>query len=276
MGLLVRAATTRRRRRDGRRPRPRLRAEDGWGLVETLVAALMLAVGLLATFVMLDATVEASYVTRAREGAVTLARQLTDDARSIPFSQLSNGTVEAQLQALPGLANQSSGSDWEIVRRNVTYTVTTTVSSYNDTKDATASGQLAVKEVTATVQWTVRGQTHTFREVATMSSAGQVLGLATSNLEMVSPSISTQPTISDPSVTQLQFQTTAPSGTTGIVWSLDGVAQPSWTSSNNGTTWTSSMWTISGVSDGTYQIGAQAENGQGAQTTHGSESPAHS
>jgi Tfp pilus assembly protein PilV len=259
MGPLIRAtglpfcAATRRRLRD----------EDGWGLVEALVAALLLSVGLLATFVMLDATVEASYVTRAREGGVTLARQLTDDARSIPFSQLSSGTIEAQLQALPGLANQSSGPDWEIARRGVTYTVTTSVTSYNDTKDATASGELAVKEVAATVQWTVGGLTRTFQEVATMSSAGQVLGLSTSNLDMVSPSVSTQPTISDPSVTQLQFQVAAPAGTTSIVWSVDGVAQSSWTSSNSGTTWTSSTWTISGASDGTYQIGAQAENGQG-------------
>ena len=250
-----------RRWRCGRlRPGERLRAEDGFLLVEVLVAAIILVVGLLATFIALDVTVQTSFLTRAREGGVTLAREITDDARSIPFSQLSSATIVSSLQQMPGLADQGSGSTWQIIRRGVTYTVTVSESSTNDSKDGT--GGLAVKQVTAVVQWTIGAQTRSVQEVATMSSAGQQLGLATSAIEMVSPSVSTQPTITSTATTQLGFQVTAPAGTTAIVWTVDGVQQP-WTSSASGTTWTSSMWTISGLSDGTYQVGAQGENSQG-------------
>jgi Tfp pilus assembly protein PilV len=238
-----------------------LRKADGFTLVESLVATLVLVVGLLGAFLLLDVTVRTSATTRAREGAVTLAREITEDARSIPFSQLSSSGLAGTLQQMPGLANNGSGSTWQIVRRGVTYTVTVSETSLNDTKDGT--GSLAVKQVTANVQWTIGGQTRSVQEVATMTSAGQVLGLATSNLQMTTPPpASTQPTITDPTVTQLGFQVTAPAGTSAIVWTVDGVSQP-WTSTSSGTTWTSSSWSISGFSDGTYQVGAQAENAQG-------------
>lgn len=138
--------------------------------------------------------------------------------------------------------------------------MTATEVSLNDTKDGT--GAVAIKQVTANVQWTVNTQTRSVQEVATMSSAGQQLGLAASVLEMVSPSISTAPSISVATVTQLGFQVTAPTGTTDIVWTVNGTVQP-WTDTQSGTTWTSSMWTISGLSDGTYQMGAAAENARG-------------
>ena len=168
MTLKAHNSSTEFRRSGGLRVGERLRAQDGFGLVETLVAALILTAGLLATFVALDVTVQTSYLTRAREGAVTLAREITDDARSIPFSQLSNATIQDSLQQMPGLANQGQGSTWQIVRRGVTYTVTASESSSNDSKDGT--GALAIKQVTTVVQWTISART---RSAAFRASAGE-------------------------------------------------------------------------------------------------------
>src|SRR5207248_778756 len=109
----------------------RLTRSEGFTLVETLVASVVLIVGLLGTFSFLAAAVTASWLTRAREGAVTLARQTTEDARSIPFAQLSPGTITAQLQAMPGLASSSTTS-WQIVRRGITYTLTAKECSVDD------------------------------------------------------------------------------------------------------------------------------------------------
>src|ERR1035437_6333364 len=85
----------------------RLRADDGFTIVETLVATLVLSVGLATAFLMLNVSTHVSADVRAREGGVTLARQITEDGRSIPFSQLSNSTIVVQLQAMPGLASTS-------------------------------------------------------------------------------------------------------------------------------------------------------------------------
>ncbi len=64
-------------------------------------------------------------------------------------------------------------------------------------------------------------------------------------------------------MTTLTFSVTAPKLATAVKWSLDGVMQSTTTEQKSGTTeWTFS-WTISGVSDGTYEVGAQAEQANG-------------
>jgi Tfp pilus assembly protein PilV len=270
-----------------RRWATRLRAEGGFTLIEALVATMVLTVGLLTTFMMLTIATHQSADVRAREGAVTLARQITEDARSIPYSQISGSTIVSTLQAMPGLANSSSGSSWTIVRNGFTYTVTAGVTSVSDTKDS--SGATDFEQVTATVTWTTfQGKTQSVTETTTLSRAGQDPGLIASNLALdvtwptagISGS-TTAPVITSNGITSLQFQVTAPSGTTAIVWSLNGGKQSSWAGSapSSGNTWVSNVWSLpawtcspsppapppacSGVSDGTYTIGAQAEDSNG-------------
>ena len=244
-------------------------ADDGFTVIEALVAAVVLAVGLLAAFAVLTVSVHASADVRARQGAVTLARQITEDARSIPYSQISGSTIVAQLQVMPGLAGSASGSNWTIVRNGFTYTVTAGVTAVNDPKDQ--SGAVDIKQVAVTVTWTTfQGKSHTYTEATTLSVAGQDPGLIASALTLYTSGAGisgtpTAPVITQASVTSLQFQVTAPSGTTAVLWTLNGTKQSSWngTPPTSGTTWTSAGWSVSGVSDGTYQIGAQAEDANG-------------
>jgi Tfp pilus assembly protein PilV len=252
---------------------PRPREQDGFTLVEVLVATLVLVAGLLTTFLMLDLALHSSSSVRGREGAVTLARQITEDARSIPYSQISNPTIVSQLQGMPGMASTSSGSTWTIVRNGFTYTVTASVTTVNDPKDT--SGAVDFKQVKTTITWrTFQGLSHSISETTTLSRAGQDPGLIATGLQLSSPTWGTAglsgtgptaPVITSTGITSLQFSVTAPSGTSAIVWSLNGGKQSSWQGSapSSGTTWTSAAWPISGVYDGTYTVGAQAEDANG-------------
>lgn len=252
----------------------RLRAERGFSLIESLVAAMVLTVGVLASLQLLSVSDHSTASVRAREGAVTLAQQILEDARSIPYSQISSSTIASQLQAMPGLASTSSGSTWTITRTGVTYTITASVTTLNDPKDTT--GAIDIKQIPVTVSWnTFQSQSHQITETATLTRAGQDPGLIASNLALASPSpvpgtagtagTSTAPVITSSSITSLQFSVTAPTGTTAIVWTLNGAKQSAWNGSapSSGTTWTSSAWSLTGVSDGTYRVGAQAEDSNG-------------
>jgi Tfp pilus assembly protein PilV len=248
-------------------------------------------VGLLGTYLMLDVAVTTSAANRARSGATNLAREITEDSRAIPFSQMSPSTIESQLQAMPGLTNTDPGGAWQISRDGTTYTVTASECSVDDPKDGygvhdstfcpdsstqgtTDPQPIDFKRVTVAVSWSVvldRGshQTHTIQEVATLNSSGQPLGLKTTGLSVSGGPLdgSADPTVTPSTgVTSLQFQVTTPSGATAIVWTVDGAAQ-SWTSTSSsngsGLQWISSAWNFSGISDGTYQVGAAAENSAG-------------
>jgi hypothetical protein len=216
---------------------------------------------------------------RARESSIGLVRQITEDVRSVPYSQISAGLIASTLQAMPGLTNSSSGSSWKIVRNGVTYTVTVGVNSVYDSKDpanASSSSTVDLKQVTATVSWaTFQGKIHQVSETMSISRAGQDPGLMASGLQLLpaeqseagiqgSP-VATAPVVTSAAITSLQFQVTAPSGTTAIVWSLNGGKQSAWAGSApaSGTTWTSAPWSLSGVSDGIYTVGAQAEDASG-------------
>jgi Tfp pilus assembly protein PilV len=248
--------------------------EGGFTIVEVIVATVILTVGLLTTFLMLNIALHSSADVRQHENGVALARQVAEDARSIPYSQLSSSTITSTLQGYPGLANTSTGSNWTVQRAGYTYTITDSLTGISDPKDT--SGTTDVKQFTVNVNWTTfTGASRTYSESAIISRAGQDPGLQASNLQLASPSCSTAgvqssscPTsavITSSGITSLQFSVTAPSGTQNVVWFLNGVKQTSWSGSapTSGTTWTSNSWSLSGVSDGTYTVGAAAEDSSG-------------
>jgi len=109
--------------------------EGGFTLIETLIAAFVLAVGIAGLFGMLSISVKATGSTRAREGATNLAQEILEDARTIPYAQLSPTDIVSELQAMNGLANTSGTSTWQITRRGYTYTVTASECSIDDPKD---------------------------------------------------------------------------------------------------------------------------------------------
>jgi len=276
--------------RGGRRHRQRaLLLEGGFTLIETIIAAFVLAVGIAGLFGMLSISVKATGSSRSREGATNLAQEILEDARTIPYAQLSPTDIVGELQAMNGLANTSGTSTWQISRRGYTYTITVSECSIDDPKDkfgrhdstfcadsntegteSEDSQPADMKRITVDVKWPSRGRSPDVHEVETLTAAGQTVGLVASGLKLLSPSVGvgspTAPVISSSAVTELEFVVTAPAGAAAVEWTLEGAHQsPSPEKKAGSTTEWVFKWAIpsSSVSDGTYQVGAQAVDATG-------------
>jgi hypothetical protein len=248
----------------------------------------VLITGLIGLLGLLDTSVKASASTHQREAGTNLARAVLEDARGIPYAQLSPSTVVSQLQAMPGLKNEGSG--WQVRRSGITYTIAVQECSIDDGKGGVwgvhvnafgenpfcgdagekefeaKPGEVRdlqpedLKRITAVVTWTARGRTPEVRQVETVSSAGATPGLNAINLHLESPFVSTSPVIqTEPGSGALTFAVSSPTGTVGMRWSLEGAAQPTAPTLQGGTTWTFS-WPIPNpaVSDGTYTVAVQS------------------
>jgi hypothetical protein len=273
-------------------------------VIEVLMASVVLIVGVTALFGLLDASVKATYSTRAREGATNLGRQILEEAHTIPYSQIAPSSITGQLQKING---QVESSPWYVVQRGsgtsagITYTVKVSECAIDDPKNGwgkhvnaggenpfckdagekeweakeAAEGKTEdpqpenLKRIAVDVTWVAKGRSPDVRQVETLTAAGESVGLSAYNLQLSKPtppvpSTPTAPVITEPAVTELVFTLSAPKGTTATVWSLEGNRQtPAPTQTEKeGTTWTFS-WSISGLSDGTYKVTAQAVNATG-------------
>ncbi len=264
----------------GGRHRRSYRSEDGFTLIEALMAAVVLIVGLVGLLGLLDITVKASASTRAREGATSLAREILEDARAIPYAQLSGTSIESELQSMNPptypLKDSSTASGWQIARRGVTYTVTVKECSLDDPKLAAGahegtfckdSGEKEenedLKRITIEVKWSALGRTPVVKQVSTLTAAGEAIGLSATKLELIEPEKSTAPVITNAATEKLVFSVSAPASATAVSWSLDGTVQTSTPTLSKGTEWTFSWGPIAALSDGTYQVSAQAINAKG-------------
>ena len=74
----------------------RIRAdESGFGIVEVLIASVLLAVGILATMTALDGATRGSYSAQRNEQAISLAQREIEEIAAVPFDRI-------ELDALPG------------------------------------------------------------------------------------------------------------------------------------------------------------------------------
>jgi prepilin-type N-terminal cleavage/methylation domain-containing protein len=116
--------------------RARARDEHGFTILETLVAMVILVVGLMGTLKLVDAANGATASTQAREQGVALQRQLVEAARSLSYSDLVPTSVVGLVRATPGFADSNIGAQgWQIVRRGVTYHMTIGVCIVDDGGD---------------------------------------------------------------------------------------------------------------------------------------------
>lgn len=277
--------------RDGR-----LRSQAGFTVIEVLIAAVILVVGLIGLFGLVDISVKASAGTRAREGATNLAREILEDAHTVPYAQLIPTSIESQLQAMNGLSNATPGSGWHIERRGFKYTVAVKECAIDDPKDGLAkthgstfcpeqpewkAGESEdtqpedLKQLTVEVSWTLQKRTSTVKQVSTLTAAGQAIGLTSTKLELTSAyntsatnSTPTTPVVTEAATTALTFRVSFPEGTSAIDWSLEGAKQEELTPASKVTSLTFT-WPINEptkkiyVSDGTYEVSAQAVDSTG-------------
>ncbi|MGI8511158.1 MAG: hypothetical protein ACR2NH_00830, partial [Solirubrobacteraceae bacterium] len=211
--------------------------QDGFTIVEVLVAATVLVVGVGATLALVVAAAGTAAQTKGVEGATNVAREITESARKVPFSQLTSGQVVPALQAVPGLESTTSTS-WRVTRRGISYAVDVEVCSIDDAKDGygahdasycpqsattgTNDGQpLDFKLLTATISWqpAAGAKTRSVRQLSYIAASGADAP-GVSALVLTSPNVATPsaPVIAT-AVASATFKVTALGSTARVTYS---------------------------------------------------------
>lgn len=124
-------------------PRSELDPEAGLSIVEIMVAMLILLVGVLGTFTMIDGSFASTRATTAREQGTNLARDLVERTRQVQYSSTTNAvaptTLRATLPASDG-ATALAGSSFQVARRGITYTVDVFACTIDDPTDGIGVG----------------------------------------------------------------------------------------------------------------------------------------
>jgi prepilin-type N-terminal cleavage/methylation domain-containing protein len=267
--------------------------ERGFTLIEVLISSVILVIGIFGTFTLVSMANAGANRARAREGATNLAREVLEDAHAITYSKV-GGTawITSAFNGLSGRTGSvttpaTNSIQTLVARRGVSYTVTTSWCSVDDSKDGygahavgttwcsdsattnTADAQPEdFKRVITDVTYTTRGvQQPTVEQVATFGAGGAAVGPTVSNLQITTPTglsqtapiITANPTPSPPG--NAVFVATA-SGAADVKFTVNGVQVASGVVNNNNGTWTLS-WPISSLTDATYTVGATAVDALG-------------
>jgi hypothetical protein len=244
-------------------------------VVEVLVAALVLVVGVLSLLSVLDTANASTASVRARDAATSLTRQLIEGARSIPYSALTPLTLEDALQQQPGLGSDGGSAAWSVQRQNVRYAVAATVCAVDDPSDgvgphdggvycsdSTATGTTDrnpddYKRVTIDVTWTSDGLAGSHNhQVAVINNPGSAGGPAVTNLTVNAPAAALITT----NLSGAAFSASTSVPAASVVFSVDGVATAP--AIGNSAAWTF-QWPILDLVDGTHLVTAQAFDRQG-------------
>lgn len=120
----------------GMAPAMQMRREDGFTLIEVMVAMLILVIGLLGAMTVLTQASSTSSTTQAREQGVSLDRELVEAARGIPYASLTPNTVAGNVASASALADSDgNAAGWQIKRRGIVFTVAMGVCSVDDPQD---------------------------------------------------------------------------------------------------------------------------------------------
>src|SRR3954447_13305316 len=118
-----------------------MRSEDGFSIIEVVVAATVLVIGLAGTLGLVMNANDSTTSVANTEGGTNLAREVVERVRELPVSQVTPAAVAGALQGMSGLANTGAGAPgtWTVTRRGTTYTLTVNVCSVDDPKDGSGS-----------------------------------------------------------------------------------------------------------------------------------------
>ncbi|MEA2390040.1 MAG: hypothetical protein QOK31_149 [Solirubrobacteraceae bacterium] len=261
------------------------RAERGFTLIEVLIASVLLIVGVLGTFALVEMANAGATRAQAGQGATNLAREVLEDAGGSPYAAIGQANwLTTNLAGLSGgsgavSAPAANSLQTTVSRRGIAYTLTLSWCSVDDTKDSygahasgtawcadsqtTGSGDSQpadFKRVAADVSYATRGTARpTVQQVATFASGGSAVGPTSTSLQITAPTglSQTAPVITgNPAGGNAVFVATAP-GSADVRFSVNGAEASSGVVNNNNGTWTFS-WPIGSLTDGTYAIAATA------------------
>lgn len=112
------------------------RGEDGFTIIEVLVASVILVVGVLGVLGIVVQSDSVTAANRAREQGVGLEREIVEAARSIPYDQLTQNAIVGKIKATSGLTDSTMlSTGWTYTRRNVKYAVAIGTCAVDDPTD---------------------------------------------------------------------------------------------------------------------------------------------
>ena len=125
--------------------RPTRPARDaGFTIVEVMMAMVVLVVGMLGVSLMLSQASQTTSDNKARGQALSLARELTEGARSQAYTNLEPTTVVALEQSNSALADSDPDTaGWQVERRGKTFNVAVGVCSVDDINDGSGTRDTA-------------------------------------------------------------------------------------------------------------------------------------
>jgi type II secretory pathway pseudopilin PulG len=262
------------------------RAEDGFTLIEVLVAAAVLMIGVLGSMALYDRANKTTVENRAREGATNLAREVTEAARAVQYDRIEPSTLQGIIAAQPGLEDANGGTPaFEIQRRGFTYLVALESCIMDDPRDGggdasvrpatgfcagsvapgtptpgAANGAIDrnpedYKRVTVRVSWATGSRTRTVSQEVLVNNPGSAAGPAVRVIKLLGH---TQPVITSDTQTQVrvQFETSYKPATTN--WLIDGSVQTPKPVEDGSIRTFAVDWNFAGLEDGTYVVGAEA------------------
>ncbi len=165
--------------------------DQGFTLVEVLVAALVLVTGMLAVLTCITQAQSTTWSTQARTNANAIVREVVEGARSVPYEQLVSSTLVTSLQSKTGLGDAQLGTPgWQVNRGNFTYTLSVGVCTMDDSRDRLGThepGQFCVTGTTGTPATTCSNLLQVSGLVALPgagATAGAVAGLGDCGLDV--------------------------------------------------------------------------------------------
>lgn len=116
-------------------------SEAGFTIIEVIVAAFVLLVGVLGTIALIDASISVGSTSRSREAATNLTRELVETAREVDYNLLLTNTAPVALQSIKGLEDKEPATaGWQVPRRGDMYTLTVESCIFDDPKDGIFAG----------------------------------------------------------------------------------------------------------------------------------------
>jgi prepilin-type N-terminal cleavage/methylation domain-containing protein len=259
--------------RSGRRLLP---ADDsGFTLIEVLVATVLIAIGLVGLVTLNFTASHATTITRDREGATNLTREVVETIVSSRYQDLTPATVASTLQTNAALAPVTGYSGWTVLRRGTPYTLSVSGCNVDDPADGAGahdasfcSGTTAgsadlqpidYKRFAVTATWSSAGTPHTLTQTTLVAGKG------TSEAPSITALTSGAGlTVTSSSTSSITFSATTSVAASGVAWSVEGTLKGLATGA--GSNW-SFTWDISSIPDGDYTVEAKAYNGSGTYGT---------
>ncbi len=237
---------------------------------------MLIVVGLFGVMTLIDAAAATTLLTKQRQNATSLGREIVENARAVPYQRLTEGSLASELQARSSLADSNTqDTSWTVKRGATLFTVSTTVCSVDDPTDQIGDHSSAAgfcssptpdnpaddnpddyKRVVAEVSWGGTDARRTNRQATLIANPGSAAGPQITSL--------TRSPADDPVTAGSSIAFTAVTSTPAatVRYTVDGAVKSTVVPATGGLS-SSFDWVIGDVEDGAYVVGAQAFDARG-------------